>query len=136
MGEFFRGWRRKAGIVTLFMALMLCCIWVHSYTEFTLFFFNTGVRKHWISAFKGVISWWSWDVGPAPFWADWIIVQPELVDQFLVIVDGMRSNPVQDNFRSWDIPFWCIILLLTLVSAFLIFWKPRHAPRVFQTPDT
>ena len=28
MGEFFRGWKRKAGVVTLVMALIAMCGWV------------------------------------------------------------------------------------------------------------
>ena len=58
MGEFFKGWRRKAGVVTLAMACALTAMWVRSeiaYDEVRLFDYSLGYQT--ASSFRGGLTW-------------------------------------------------------------------------------
>ena len=38
---------------------------------------------------------------------------------------GGSDPPFQEPFQVWRIPYWSLVFPLTLLSAFLILWKPR-----------
>lgn len=97
MREFFRGWRRKVGCVALVLACGFATGWMRSY-EYDWFEIS-GVR---ISSCNG-------SFGPSRIaetkQGPWVIPKHEIVV---------------------PIPYWAPTISLTLLSAYLILWKPRQ----------
>jgi hypothetical protein len=61
MGEFFRGWRRKAGCGLLVMACVLGSLWTRSNTNFDSLRFAIGEDEHrWSSSKDYGFAWETW----------------------------------------------------------------------------
>ena len=56
MREFFRGWRRKAGCISLVMALALMGVWIRSLSVMDLAIIAFGQRAVSIGSFYGVVT--------------------------------------------------------------------------------
>ena len=160
MGDFFKPWRRKMGVVTLFVAFAFMAIWMRRTDE--------------IQFPIGPVTFY--DIRPGPnalYWERVYFVRPMtlnaveqtyaaglfkefayvFVDCHLVHDVGPRENE-EDGQRFkwrwcccgfeagefvkkdddqtisgtfWFIPYWMIILPLTLLSAYLLLSKPRVA---------
>lgn len=154
MGEFFHGWRRKAGCVTLMMACVLMCGWIRSFVgrEYALFLCDNDTTNRLVS-FNGKIDWERFhQEGPKRLSrsqfsdAETILENDkkrdcELKWTFLGFGRGEYRSELLDLFKSsnphlpfesltqsvWIIPYWSVVLPLTLLSAYLILWKPRKA---------
>ena len=126
MGEFFRGWRRKVGCVTLLMACVFMSAWVRS-MMIGDFLHRTGTGNGFIEAesSNGFLIWWS---SSKPLFTK----QPPP----LCWVTGNLSNSlkIQEQWplirqfgnRSFvAVPYWSVVIPLTLLSAYLLFSKPR-----------
>ena len=108
MKEFFHGWRRKAGVVTLVMACAFVSfrLWVDRQEEWVHLSLGDIERDD----YRGVWVWidrseslrWEYGHGYHPF-----------------TYDGGRPR------LSGTIPQWASTFPLTLLSAYLILWKPR-----------
>jgi len=57
MREFFKGWRRKLGVVTLLMACGLMAGWLRSQSVLDRFFFSQQHSMHPMLSMDGVVSW-------------------------------------------------------------------------------
>lgn len=57
MWEFFRGWRRKVGMVTLVMACLFMAGWLRSRCVIDRFFFSQRHSMHAMFSMDGVVSW-------------------------------------------------------------------------------
>jgi len=102
MRGFFKGWRRKMGCVTLCLALSIVGIWMRSYDQWDSFDYgNTFVDSR-----EGVIQR-VWDA------------------RNMIFSGGIGSEP--ETIVYWRVPYWSIVLLLTLLSAYLLLVKPRVA---------
>ena len=117
MGEFFRGWRRKVGVVTLVMALVAMVGWIRS-----------GFVDEWVAVCLGertlfvLVSTWrglsleSWPGMPP--------------DSPPFLWRSNQHNP-SDGLTPDDgqlrIPYCFIVIPLTLLSAFLLLTKPRKS---------
>jgi hypothetical protein len=142
MREFFKGWRRKTGCVALVMACALAGEWMRaSVTEdaylltpqhaivsgdgyMTVVFTRRHGPQYWYMAFTkrvdsgpgGSLKWeqrWRWGVAGVGCGVDVLLV-----------------NGTEEDEAKWcRIPYWGIILPLTLLSAYLILWKPRTKPK-------
>ena len=141
MSDFFHSWRRKAGCVTLVMALVFMGGWVRSVSLTD----NIVVpcernRIHVLLSLDSTLGWWIYRADKPhgkPAWPDW---------RSEVTVDAGRLNNgnVQWNWRCcgfgrgataiaadgsmaqlWTIPYWSVTTPLTLLSAFLLLSKPR-----------
>jgi len=55
VGDFFHGWRRKAGVLTLVMACMCLAVWVRSFASTNDYF--TVWNNHAIYSHDGSVSW-------------------------------------------------------------------------------
>ena len=120
MGEFFKGRKRKLGVVTLLLALVFTAGWVRSVvtaaTPFrpNLIAFSPATYEVKDGDFVGIgterqsLTWWEFDTYD--------------VDDPTGHI-GNTTAPV----IVFAIPFWSIILPLTLVSAFLLLSKPRKS---------
>jgi hypothetical protein len=123
MREFFRGWRRKIGVMPLVVACAFMAGWVRSQALFdqiaargNLFLSNGGCVvwdwKGWGGSDSSITDWYS--NMATPFDEDWYLGS-----------DGVR------------LPYWAIVIPLTLLSAHLLLSKPRprKPPESTKPPD-
>ena len=138
MGEFFKGWRRKAGLVTLAMACLLTIAWMRSYVRVNLLILDDKDTTYQsLSTMFGGIQWtrWTSEVGhgikpndPDFFrqldvWSFKVVWRWNYGGFDFVKVD-MRGS---DQIVRGEVPYWSLVLPLTLLSASLILVKPRKA---------
>lgn len=127
MREFFKGWRRKAGVVTLVMACALMVGWMRSRVRYDVVSFPFGDRQQLIQMTHGQVYWWGiTTISKAKF--RWLSGAP----QTAALIDESRSGFRDDEgwawrFREWKASHLNIAISLTLLSAYLILWKPRKA---------
>jgi hypothetical protein len=152
MGDYFKPWRRRIGVLTLLMALVFVALWVRGTVVTDQFCFGDSkgyrafeVREScllWgnIKAFGGVT------IGPASVWT----VYPK--DHRGSQLQAMHLTPTNERWEwrwngfgfdfgrtrienggndtrptLWVIPHWSITILLTLVSLCLLLSKPRKS---------
>lgn len=120
MGEFFHGWRRKLGCVALVMAGLLASGWVRSHSCFDRAHMDWPSRseRHYVGSEKGRIWWMCIPYNPPVYSVGW---ETEMI---------YRATQCDWRFDedSWVIPYWPLAVPLTLLSAYLILWKPRKPP--------
>ena len=148
MREFFRGWRRKIGVLTLVMALALWCLWIRSSQCFDSVLLLNGEKSyHSIWCCHGEIAWtlvpctkgtipdvirkyYGWHTTPI----SQLITRKNgfpPYDQFFIHLESSPPNfnnvyTVEAN-PNLILPFWPIGIFLTLLSAYLLLSKPRVA---------
>ena len=118
MGEFFKGWRRKAGLGTLAMACVLAVGWMRSYTVAEdAAWFSIGSQQQLMVSFAGRVRWESYPVSGEAAWTvrSYNKSGPIFSEDRLVLAGSSLSG--------WVIPYWSLILPLTLLSAWLILGK-------------
>jgi len=168
MREFFNGWRRKVGVVTLVLACVLVGEWARSYrredalrlgdgneTSFIVFrATQNGITCERYVAVRGVIfhyspGWYHYTIqngfrfggdegivpeGSAPSFGGTLVERDiwkweccgfEIQERGFEFGESIE----QDKYRliKWTLPWWSIVLPLTLLSAFLLIAKPRKA---------
>lgn len=121
MREFFKGWRRKLGVVTLGIACVLTCGWVRSFRVCDSYPLTTkhslGLRiEHnngqirCVQGFDGIMTG-AWLIGNEP---------PEFK-------------------QSWSLEYWSFVMPLTVLSGWLLLRKSRSgknpAPSPASEPD-
>jgi hypothetical protein len=136
MGEFFRGWKRKVGVVTLVMACVFMVGWVRSQFKFDNLEIPCGTARYGVSsAFGGLdfyrltgltraltwrsvnytsnlLTWDSDEVGSFPSVIEWKWDWAGF--RFEVSHIGNRRD------EDYMIPYWSIVYPLTMLSAFLL----------------
>jgi hypothetical protein len=123
MREFFRGWRRKAGVVTLVMACVSMCMWIRGRVFIEGALFDTGNRQcNVVLNFKGKFYWCRWTRPDEEENHHWIHQPVALAAPFQRELDFLKRE--QGSWRL-SIPLMPSALLLTLLSAYLFLWKPR-----------
>jgi hypothetical protein len=169
MYEFFQGWRRKAGVVTLVVALASIGIWLRSLVisdyvaigqHHSLFTTTQGIGWQEIEIRDGVrfSSSWEWDTylsRDTPLrpddWRDmsWNLSDADVFQAavshqwkwlgFTSIASPWIAPPDPPPFNTtgpWVLgkvsyiicPHWFCTLTITLLSAYLILWKPGKRP--------
>ena len=147
MRDFFRSWRRKVGVVTLVMACVLMAGWVRSFTfvegvaipigikmsaslvsndsslvwltqdggDFLMFPHFTSRRFSEIDdrIFENPFFQWRWKWGGFGFGAS-VEGSKQIGNQMIVMAPGSLVV----------IPFWSIVISLTILAAFLLLSKP------------
>ena len=127
MGEFFKGWRRKAGCILVVMTLAVCGAWGR-----TLVYQDrialAGMSRVWeILSSHERISCLEWDCD-ASRTTNWELVVDCPVEEWV-----RRPDPSRIDWHlykrppnwCWSCPYWSIVLFMTFDSACLILWKPR-----------
>lgn len=108
--EFFHGWRRKAGCVTLMLAVLLMALWIRSDILFDQIAFDGNL---FISN-SGCLAW---------DWQAWRGCDADLTDWH-----SEKASPFDEAWYfgrdGVRFPYWALVVPLTLVSAYLIFRKP------------
>lgn len=108
MLEFFRGWRRKTGVVTLVMALVLMTGWVRSFHFCDLLWIQSPWGSHFVYSECGHFRAWVFSGR-----------------RFATICGWVLSQPGEWMHDGNSVPYGPIVIPLTLLSAYLILWKPR-----------
>ena len=143
MRGFFRGWRRKLGLLTLMMGLLAMAAWMRSDTIFEEASFPiTDKAEIFVESGDGVFSFGRSLVNDPDFVAgrpNWIRYSPpqhirqgwehfRWYCRFSDVGFGIHSGltPKIDELLLVVMPYWTIVLPLTLLSAFLLLSKPRQ----------
>ena len=143
MREFFQGWRRKAGLVTLAMACLLTVGWMRSrvYSD-SITLYHDDRASDFLVSFQGGIKWVATSqgrAGPLPVpprfsFSGTFVAGSDAVLQpvFSGIVPTWRwqwrgfgfvcgeAEVFGYEVSVWTIPYWSLVLPLTLLSAWLI----------------
>jgi len=135
MHTFFHGWRRKAGVVALGLACVVATGLVRSnilkggqfvYTEDIIRLVRNEQSSESIVSRDGVVTWVRLDRQTGRHRDD---TQPHTLATFRTAFAGFPREqfitPDGAGIRRLVIPYWSLVLLLTLLSAYLILWKPR-----------
>ena len=128
MGEFFRGWRRKIGVMTLLMACVFAAGWVRSGFCGDGFDYRTALRvlsldcMVLISVSRVEQFYWTWpDYWSLPF-SQFDLDNTDLKLNLAGILFGVTGDSSHDIVA---IPYHWIVIPLTLLSAWLLLSKPR-----------
>ena len=151
MREFFRGLRRKVGCVTLVMACAFMGMWIRSDFMTDIVTTNACGDLHILQSGHGVVSWVR-QVGVGSIVHGWCTYdsidhqQPSLKFtkwseawepvsgwrccwQYRIGDLGLGCHEQIDRGKLrtlwWRAAYWELVLPLTLLSAYLILWKPR-----------
>jgi len=166
MREFFKGWRRKARLVALAMAVLLAGAWMRSYENRDQVVSQFNQTTHILESFDGCLSWKLFSPArnsiPLMYQMNFA-AQPEVGSPFewrsvpasscsagdidiwttfgcktkwrwqcggfiagSVEYDFPSTRPLQ-RISVYFVPYWSLVLPLTLLSAWLILAKPRKA---------
>jgi len=131
MREFFRGWRRKSGVVTLLLALVLTGGWIRSLSIADIVTFSIPAfgRTYSMRSVKGRAEWYIFSGEPHLHRLRWM---SQLSSNFPLLVANEERH-LRGNQRAFQIPFRVLSLVtpyvafitpLTLISAFLLLSKP------------
>ena len=121
MREFFKGWRRKVGCVTLVVACVVAIAWGRSVRVRDTVEFGFNGSSHYVFISDGRIEWsrWWYRDGRQPNKTLTWISGPEFIPPWMLIPE--RVPPAS----TWAIPYWSLVIPLTLLSAYLLLWKTR-----------
>ena len=142
MGEFFKGWRRKAGLATLVMTLLLTVAWMRSAILMDVIIIERGKETHLAQSLEGELSWRRLvNIAPQQSSAEWHTLKyapfylrfssaTSLTTEWQLKWCGFDFGTTAENDASWGIvPYWSLVLPLTLLSAWLILVKARNEKR-------
>lgn len=112
MHNIFHGWRPKVGLVTLVMAVAVMGLWIKSY--YYQDFVSTRDSRFVIVSQEGYFSW-DWrtqlqSTGPNYLWGSQLLPS---------------GGGVFFKHFSTAVSYQSVTLILTLLSAYLILWRPR-----------
>ena len=147
MREFFRGWRRKAGVVTLVMACALTGLWMRSQHMRDSLQVRIADNAAYICiSNESELVWQSlsheateevqlrrFAVSHIPvsqnrvhFGHGWRRTEKEDYGHSVSFktIPGSRTE-IDAQLAAWKLPHWCVVLPLTLLSAYLLLWTPR-----------
>ena len=111
MRDFFHGWRRKAGCGALVLALVFTAGWIRSLViKNEEWSFTVAGHQHLVFFNGGVLDWRSCAIDHAPT-KGWVML-------------GIDRYATRLLF-----PYIIIPVPLTLLSTYLILWKPRPKPK-------
>jgi hypothetical protein len=117
MRDFFRGWRRKAGIATLVLACCFASIWVSSTTDWP--------EAYWLNVqlecYRGGIK----------IQLKEATVTSARRDSLGSVTD---STFVAQDLASITLPYWSFTIPLTLLSAYLLLIPSRKRPPTTSQP--
>ena len=148
MGEFFRGWKRKIGVVTLVMACVFMVGWLRSLSRFEYIDITFGnVTYGVVSMHSGLDFFRTKELNPTIVWD---FISFDSVELFIKTRDPENGTPWSPDFEfewRWDwagfhigegryknpnrrdqdcmIPYWFIVIPLTAIAAWLILSKPH-----------
>ena len=142
MGEFFRGWRQKAGVVTLILACVFMGGWVRALAIQDTLVIPIGnkLSVQFVSAYHRIIlgkhvtitgeplrkrPLWTFIPAEKKRWQLKIELMTCRVE-FNSFLYGNNGTVFNTGISSWYIesPYWIVVVPLTLVSLCLLLSKP------------
>ncbi len=145
MSEFFKGWRRKAGLVVLLLACALMGAFLRSAAKYDVVWLEMdGTQYRLWSGGSSVAFVWS-DVPLGEVVAGWVLSDLSEIVGFdrdpwfgyevewrwdgagFHFGSGLYGGHGGSSVTSYRVPYWSLVLPLTLLSAWLILIKPRKA---------
>ena len=151
MGEYLRGWRRKIGVVTLFMACVIVGAWVRSLIRHDLVMIPYGNDTFCFESMCGEIEfarlttrdnttkpkWISNAITPGHWrWLD-DAGNPRAVDHLVELAENEldwrwdwagfhfgAGHSINDREEDYMLPYWSIVVPLTLASLCLLLSNP------------
>jgi hypothetical protein len=150
MRDFFHGWRRKAGIVSLLPALLLMGGWIRSdYIADFIIWAAFKNRTETLFSAENKLTWQthhhSSEITDYPRWTTSVLDQSIASDgedpdnqyttwrfRFLGFEAGELDFPIApgEKFSFCSIPYWFMVIPLTLLSASLVLWTPQERHRI------
>jgi hypothetical protein len=155
MREFFRGWRRKIGVVTLLIACLFMVGWVGSEVKDRWIMINNNATRtrFRVSSVNGRINILRWtpekgrliSIGSDPalkdrnpltgrhfrtpfeFWDEFKVEQRFDWAGFHYGNGRHHSWHEEKRIAIWFIPYWSIVCPLTIISLWLLLSKPRQS---------
>jgi hypothetical protein len=121
MREFFRGWRRKLGCVTLGFACLLVFGWIRSGIVEDVFSWKGYARELAIVSFDSSLGLCVWDIPSRDALIGWRTEPLNRSKRDAWV--GVPGAP----FNVGSLPYWVITIPLTLLSAVLLLWPSREA---------
>ena len=137
MREFFKGWRRKAGVVTLMMACAMTALWNYTRTVRSETVFPLGSRLNVVYGFEGCVYWVGYDM-PLRWGFRTGFRSRDWLEQFSVRdFDSMWAE--LEEKRRFQMQYWNfrpgnVVIPLTVLSACLLLWPGKRVTR--QTAST
>jgi len=145
MKDFFHGWRRKAGVVTLVMALAFMVGWVRSRSLQDRFFVGKqDVQCYLLTSSPDGLAWirvtdvMGFGLRSMPFYQSKAATNPTDTANFRSQAGGYCWEWAEFRFckgwqqmypiEFWVIPYWALTFPLTLVSAYLLLGPSRKRP--------
>jgi len=134
MGGFFHGWRRKTSVMTLLLALVLVGGWFRSLVICDWICFRSSKeRVHTFSSNSSELIWIRRGGDATPNLYGTMEPGRDLLNQITIehhwslcgfhVVKGVVDG-IDVPIAFWTIPYWPVVLSLTLFSAYLLFEKP------------
>jgi hypothetical protein len=159
MREFFQGWRRKVGVITLLSACVLTVGWMRSETTYVFFSLNGNRDVFSVSSLGGIVNFMRRTRPAGGSILNWGRGKLTGIVPFKVDPDGRRMQ--QDHREGYDvewrwdwagcharagalaglriedckIPYLYFIIPLMVTSGYLWFWKPRRVPLAASVPN-
>ena len=142
MREFFRGWKRKLGVVTLMVACVLTGGWIRSLTHAESVRFVSGEKTDeiWLSG-EGKIAWLrnqhsshisgppEWRSDPAYFFNSYFTFGKVTWKWRFLSFSATERLDDGSGVRKvcYIAPYWSIVLPMSLLSAWLLLSKTTNA---------
>lgn len=134
MREFFRGWKRKLGVVSLVVACALAAAWVQTFSACDILILKWFSVASLDSA-MGII----FETKRAAQWHTVIWQHTDRTDidsvlasdaewQWQMLGFGYVTSPTIKSTTILFIPYRFIVIPLAVVSAYLLLSKPRRKP--------
>ncbi|MEI8019188.1 MAG: hypothetical protein WCH39_13375 [Schlesneria sp.] len=137
MREFFKGWRRKFGVVALVMALGFVAGWMRSQLLIDMISLPKPNGKVFVCSASERIVWISHDIY-SDGRIEWAVLPIQLTNVSSYF-DRTRSEPHWERwglfygrsdgqgspFSVFAVSYWFFIFPLTLLSSFLLALKPK-----------
>ena len=138
MREFFRGWRRKLGVLTLLMACVFAAGWVRSYSIHDMIYGLVVLgHEREFHSILGDLMITTFQSGQVriPFYYESYSTNNNTMEPIEYGIWPLYVQHPSEIFRSTrhfggqfiSIRYWSIVLPLTVLSAFLLLTKPRKS---------
>ena len=144
MSDFFKGWRRKIGCVTLVMALVAMAGWVRSLLRQDIVSINVFPQQIAVESNLGTLhlfryenfviwvqrgmppitrfQWENLDVSDAKS-----VVADRIASAASMSLSNYGWDAVSPSVMKCVVPYWSIVLPLTALAAYFLLSKPRKS---------
>ncbi len=123
MREFFRGWRRQVGVLTLLLELVVITAWCRAQNTSDWMVMCSNDRMYRLeSASSDIALIRDFDPPPVDGFPVWF--GPSLVT--MDVLDGIDEMFPQSTLLV-SVPHWSVVIPLTFISLWLLLKKPRNS---------